>query len=114
MVDGIDSAIEHIARFGSGHTESIVTGDAAAAEYFLARVDSAIVLPQRVDAVRRCVDIGMGAEIGTRLTASMRSVPVGGRAADELQYVVRGSGQISRDDGEPAAHRIASSYPARA
>ncbi len=93
VVDGIDAAIEHIARHGSNHTESIITADTAAAERFLARVDSAIVLHNASTQYADGGEFGMGAEIGISTGKLHARGPVGAEQLTSYKYVVRGDGQ---------------------
>jgi glutamate-5-semialdehyde dehydrogenase len=93
VVDSIDDAIDHIGRFGTGHSEAIVTGDAEAAERFCREVDAAAVL---VNASTRFVDgeeLGLGAEIGISTQKLHARGPMGLRELTTLKYVVHGTGQ---------------------
>lgn len=94
VVADLDAAIDHIARYGSGHSEAIVTNDHAAAERFLREVDAAAVL---VNASTRFVDgeqLGLGAEIGISTQRLHARGPMGVRELTTLKYVIRGDGQV--------------------
>ncbi len=94
VVDGLDEALAHIRRFGSAHTDSIVTDDAAAAERFLNELDSAIVMHNASTQYADGAEFGMGAEIGIATGKIHARGPVGAAELTSYKYVVRGTGQI--------------------
>ena len=96
VVDDVTAAIEHIARYSSGHSEAIVTADLATADRFVAEVDAAAVL---VNASTRFVDgeeLGLGAEVGFSTQKLHARGPMGVRELTTLKWVVRGEGQVRR------------------
>ena len=93
IVDGVAGAARHIATYGSGHTDAIVTEDAAAAEAFIAEVDSAIVLVNASTQFADGGEFGFGAEIGIATDRLHARGPVGAEQLTTFKYVVRGSGQ---------------------
>ena len=94
VVDDLDAATDHIARYGSGHTEAIVTTDAHAAERFAAKVDSAIVLINASTQFADGGEFGFGGEIGISTNRLHARGPVGAEQLTTYKYVVRGQGQI--------------------
>ncbi|NNF39815.1 MAG: glutamate-5-semialdehyde dehydrogenase [Woeseiaceae bacterium] len=94
IVDDIEQAIAHIRRYGSGHTESIVTGSPTAAEQFFREVDSAIVLHNASTQFADGGEFGMGAEIGIATGRIHARGPVGADQLTSYKYVVRGNGQV--------------------
>ena len=94
VVDGLDEALAHIRRYGSAHTDSIVTEDAAAAARFLNELDSAIVMHNASTQFADGGEFGMGAEIGIATGKIHARGPVGATELTSYKYVVRGSGQI--------------------
>jgi len=93
-VEGIDEAIAHIGRYGTGHTEAIIAEDAGAAEYFLDRVDSAIVIWNASTQFADGGEFGFGAEIGIATGRMHARGPVGPEQLTSFKYQLRGSGQI--------------------
>ena len=96
VVDDLSAAVDHIARFGSGHSEAIVTADLAAADRFVAEVDAAAVV---VNASTRFVDggeLGLGAEVGISTQKLHARGPMGLRELTCVKWVVRGDGQVRR------------------
>ncbi len=93
VVDTLDAAIAHITRYGSGHSEAIVTNDVRAADRFVNEVDAAAVL---VNASTRFVDgeeLGFGAEIGISTQKLHARGPMGLRELTSLKFVIHGDGQ---------------------
>jgi len=94
VVDGVDGAMDHIAHFGSQHTDSIVTDNAETAERFLNEVDSAIVLHNASTQFADGGEFGFGAEIGIATGKMHARGPVGLEQLTSFKYQVRGTGQI--------------------
>jgi glutamate-5-semialdehyde dehydrogenase len=94
VVDDIDAAIAHIERHGSSHTDAIITKDAAAAEYFLARTDSAVTMWNASTQFCDGGEFGFGAEIGIATGRIHARGPVGPAQLTCFRYQVRGAGQV--------------------
>jgi glutamate-5-semialdehyde dehydrogenase len=93
VVDGVEAAIDHINRYGSHHTDAILTDDEGSAAPFLERVESAIVLHNASTQVADGGEFGMGAEIGISTGRLPPRGPVGAEQLTSYKYVVRGNGQ---------------------
>jgi glutamate-5-semialdehyde dehydrogenase len=94
IIDGVTQAIEHIDRYGSHHTDAIVTEDEPTAERFLREVDSAIVLVNASTQFADGGEFGMGAEIGISTQRLPPRGPVGAAELTTYKYLVRGNGQV--------------------
>ena len=93
IVDDLDAAVEHIAEYGSQHTEAIIAEDKDAAEDFMAQIDSAIVFWNAATQFADGGEFGMGAEIGIATGRLHARGPVGAEQLTTFRYVVRGNGQ---------------------
>ncbi|HSG63778.1 MAG TPA: gamma-glutamyl-phosphate reductase, partial [Gammaproteobacteria bacterium] len=89
----LDEALEHIRRYGSGHTEAIIADDRAAAERFLTELDSAILMHNASTQYADGGEFGLGAEIGIATGRVHARGPVGAEQLTSYKYVVRGAGQ---------------------
>jgi glutamate-5-semialdehyde dehydrogenase len=94
VVNGAEEAIAHIAKYGSQHTDCIVTEDVAAAERFLREVDSAIVLHNASTQFADGGEFGFGGEIGIATGRLHARGPIGAQQLTTFKYVVRGAGQV--------------------
>ncbi len=94
VVDDLDGALEHIRRYSTHHTESIVTDDAASAERFLAEVDSAVVMANASTRFTDGGEFGFGAEVGISTQKLHARGPMGLPELTSTKWLARGSGQV--------------------
>lgn len=94
LVDGVDGAIAHIRRYGSQHTDAIITEDDAAAERFFRRLDSAILIRNASTQFADGGEFGMGAEIGIATGKLHARGPVGAEQLTSFKYLVEGDGTV--------------------
>jgi glutamate-5-semialdehyde dehydrogenase len=94
VVESLDEAIRHINRYGSKHTDTIVTNDLAAAREFTARVDSAAVMVNAATRFNDGGEFGLGAEIGISTDKFHARGPCGLKELTSYKYIVYGTGQI--------------------
>ncbi len=94
VVDSLDAAIDHVNRYGSRHTDAIVTADAAAAERFAARVDTAVAMINASTRFNDGGELGLGAEIGISTDKLHARGPCGTRELTTYKYVVTGTGHV--------------------
>ena len=94
VVDSLAAAVEHIHRYGSGHTEAIITGDLRAAEQFTAGVDAAAVLVNASTRFNDGFELGLGAEIGISTDKLHARGPCGLRELTSYKYVIHGDGHV--------------------
>lgn len=93
-VDGLGGALDHIARYGSGHTDLVISEDARTVETFLNSADSAVVIANATTGLSDGAEFGFGAEIGIATSRLHARGPVGARQLTTYKYQVRGSGQV--------------------
>jgi glutamate-5-semialdehyde dehydrogenase len=94
VVDGLDGALEHLAKYSSHHSDSIITEDAAIAERYLNEVDSATVYWNASTRFTDGGEFGFGAEIGISTDKLHARGPMGLDELTSYKYVIRGKGQV--------------------
>ena len=94
MLSGPEEAVAHIARYGSGHSECIVTEDSRSADYFMKAVDAACVYVNVPTSFTDGGEFGLGAEIGISTQKLHARGPMGLEALTSTKYIIYGNGQI--------------------
>jgi glutamate-5-semialdehyde dehydrogenase len=94
VVDSLDAALDHIARYGSGHSEAIVTADAAAAQRFLNEVDAAAVYWNASTQFTDGGEFGLGTEIGISTQKLHARGPMALRELTTYKWIIEGNGQV--------------------
>jgi glutamate-5-semialdehyde dehydrogenase len=94
VVESLDAAIDHVNRYGSRHTDAIVTSDRAAAERFAARVDAAAVMINASTRFNDGGELGLGAEIGISTDKLHARGPCGTKELTTYKFIVTGTGQV--------------------